>query len=56
MIYKTIETTPDDALIGSAALHWQLLVNGANILRVHDTKEAVQVVKLYNGYIKSINR
>ena len=54
MIYNTIDTTPEDALIGTTALHWQLLVNGANILRVHDTKEAVQVVKLYNGYKKAL--
>ena len=54
MIYKTLDTTPEDSLFGTVALHWQLLMSGANILRVHDTKAAVQVVKLFNEYKKSI--
>ena len=56
MIYKTLDTTPEDSLIGTAALHWQLLLSGASILRVHDTKAAVQVIKLFNEYKKSQNR
>lgn len=46
MIYKLLETTPDDAIIGTATLHMELLRNGANILRVHDVKEAKQVISI----------
>ncbi len=47
MIYKVLETTPDKALNGTTALHMTALQNGAKILRVHDVREAVEVVKLY---------
>ena len=50
MIYKTLDTTPDDALTGTTALHWECLRQGASILRVHDTREAVQVVALYRQF------
>ena len=46
MIYKVLETTPDKALNGTTALHVVALQNGAKILRVHDVREAVEVVKL----------
>ncbi|MTI22267.1 dihydropteroate synthase [Fulvivirga sp. RKSG066] len=46
MIYKSLESTPEDALNGTTALNTIALLNGANILRVHDVKEAVEVVKL----------
>jgi len=48
MIYKLLGTTPDDALNGTTALNTVALMNGASILRVHDVKEAVEVVKLFN--------
>ena len=47
MIYKTLEIEAKDALHGTGALHMSALERGANILRVHDVKEAKQVVKLY---------
>lgn len=47
MIWKTLHTSPDDALIGTSALHMIALQNGANLLRVHDVKEAKQVIKIY---------
>mgnify|MGYP006158808185 CR=1 FL=1 len=47
MIYKTLQTTPEYALNGTTALHMVALQNGANILRVHDVKEAVECVKLF---------
>jgi dihydropteroate synthase len=50
MVYKTLETTADRALNGTSALHMSALMNGANILRVHDVKEAVEVVTLFNNY------
>lgn len=50
MVWKTLEVTPDEALSGTTALDWELLRQGVNILRVHDTKEAVQTIKLFNKY------
>ena len=46
MIYKTLNTTPDEALNGSSVLHTISLMKGANILRTHDVKEAVECVKI----------
>ena len=46
MIYNLLECTPDEALNGPAILNTIALTKGANILRVHDVKEAVEVVKL----------
>jgi dihydropteroate synthase len=46
MIYKVLETTPQEALNGTSVLHTIALQNGATILRVHDVKEAVECVKL----------
>lgn len=46
MIWKTLEISPTDALNGTTALNAIALQNGADILRVHDVKEAVQTIKL----------
>jgi dihydropteroate synthase len=46
MIWKTLEVSPVDALNGTTALNAIALMNGADILRVHDVKEAVQTVRL----------
>ena len=50
MIYKVLDTDPADALTGTTALHWECLRQGAAILRVHDTREAVQVVRLWRKF------
>lgn len=47
MIYKTIGTTPEESLNGTTALNAIALIKGASILRVHDVREAVECVKLY---------
>ncbi len=47
MIYKSLHTTPEKALNGTTALHMVALDRGANILRVHDVKEAVECVVLH---------
>ena len=47
MIYKLLEGTPQSALNGTTAAHMIALMNGAQILRVHDVKEAVECVKIY---------
>lgn len=46
MIWKTLGISADEALNGTTALNALAVANGADILRVHDVKEAVQVVKL----------
>lgn len=46
MIYKTLKTTPQEALNGTTVLNTIALLNGADILRVHDVKEAAEAIKL----------
>ena len=48
MINKVIGTTPDEALNGTTSLNTIALMKGANILRVHDVKEAQETIKLVN--------
>ena len=50
MIYEALGTSPDEALNGTTALHILALQNGASILRVHDVKQAKEVIKLYSLY------
>lgn len=51
-VYKTLGITAQEALNGTTVLNTLSLLNGAAILRVHDVKEAVQAVTLYNHYKK----
>ena len=44
MIYKLLDTNPDGALTGTTALHAAALLAGAQMLRVHDVKEARQTI------------
>ena len=46
MIYKTLKTTVQEALNGTTVLNTIALIKGADILRVHDVREAVEAVKL----------
>ncbi|CAH0335585.1 Dihydropteroate synthase [Flavobacterium sp. CECT 9288] len=48
MIYKTLNTTAQDALNGTTVMNTLALTKGAKILRVHDVKEAMECVTLYN--------
>ncbi len=50
LIYKTLGITPQEALNGTTVLNTIALMNGADILRVHDVKEAVETVKLAISY------
>lgn len=50
MIYKPLGITPAEALPGTGALCWEALRQGARILRVHDTAEAVQVLRVFGLY------
>jgi dihydropteroate synthase len=49
-IWKTLGITADEALNGTTVLNTLSLQNGANILRVHDVKEAMEAVKLWEAY------
>jgi len=51
-IYRTLGVTADEALNGTTVLNTIGVMQGAMILRVHDVKEAVEVVKLYEAYKK----
>ncbi len=48
MIYKTLNSSPNEALNGTSVLNTIALQKKANILRVHDVKEAVECVQLIN--------
>ncbi len=50
MINKILKITPEEALNGSTVLNTLALQNGATILRVHDVKQAKQVIQLYKFY------
>jgi dihydropteroate synthase len=47
MVYNALGTTAQDALNGTTVLNTIALTKGANILRVHDVKEAIEAVKLW---------
>lgn len=49
MVYKTLGITPAEALNGTTVLHIIALSKGANILRVHDVKEAVEAIRLWQN-------
>jgi dihydropteroate synthase len=53
MIWKTLGITADESLNGTTALNVVALLHGADILRVHDVKEAVQAVRLIERIRKS---
>lgn len=46
MIYKTLQTSPDNALNGTTVLNTIALQKNASILRVHDVKEAIECIRL----------
>ncbi|MCF6170063.1 MAG: dihydropteroate synthase [Bacteroidales bacterium] len=50
VISKVLRCQPSEALNGSTTLHTIALLNGANILRVHDVKEAVEALRLVEYY------
>jgi dihydropteroate synthase len=50
MVCKPLKVNPEYALNGTTALHMVALQQGANILRVHDVKEAIETIKLYQQF------
>jgi dihydropteroate synthase len=47
MIYNLLNVTSEEALNGTTVANTISLLNGANILRVHDVKEAVECIRIY---------
>jgi dihydropteroate synthase len=57
MIWKSLDSNPSDALTGTIALNSIALMKGADIIRVHDVREAVETVKLIKMLVgKEINK
>jgi dihydropteroate synthase len=52
-IYKTLNTTAENALNGTTVMNTIALLNGATILRVHDVKEAMECIALVTAYKKT---
>lgn len=52
MIYKLLNSSPEKSLNGTSILNTYALLNGANILRVHDVKEAMETIKI----VEQINK
>ncbi len=55
-IWQTLDITPSEALNGTTVLNTIALQNGADLLRVHDVKEAVQAIKLQQAYLQAANK
>lgn len=55
MIFKLLNTTPDESLNGTTVLNTIALMNGASILRVHDVKQCVEAVKITRS-LNNINK
>ncbi len=53
MIQKLLDITPEDALNGTTVLNTFALLGGANIIRVHDVKEAKETIKLTEKFLNS---
>ncbi len=49
MLYKPLRLTPNDVLAATNAANMTALLNGADILRVHDVQDAVQTITMYNN-------
>ena len=55
MIWKTLNSSPEESLNGTSALNAVALMNGADILRVHDVKEAIETVRLITMVKNRVN-
>ena len=53
MICRVLGVTPAQSLAGTVALGWECLRQGAAILRVHDVREAVDTVRIFNAYVQN---
>lgn len=50
MLYKSLNISADEALNATTAANMLALIGGASILRVHDVKEAMEAIKIFNLY------
>lgn len=48
MIWKTLETSPEEALNGTTVANTMALLGGADILRVHDVREAMEAIRIFS--------
>jgi dihydropteroate synthase len=55
MIYKLLESTPEESLNGTSILNTLALQKGASLLRVHDVKQAVEAIKI-NNYLNQVSK
>lgn len=55
MIFKTLNTSPEESLNGTSVLNTLALQNGSHILRVHDIKEAFETIALFSQYKEGLN-
>lgn len=55
MIWKLLDIKPEDALNGTSVLNTMALLGGADILRVHDVKQAVETISLINALKSSVS-
>jgi dihydropteroate synthase len=49
-VYKTLNIKPEESLNGTTVMHTLALEQGAQILRVHDVKEAIETIRLWTSY------
>ena len=47
MVYRPLNISPSESLIGTVALNTLALAKGADILRVHDVKECIETIKIF---------
>ncbi|MBR2962521.1 MAG: dihydropteroate synthase [Alistipes sp.] len=50
MIYKTLNSTPEDVASAVQPLHWEALRQGATLLRTHDVLDTVRTIELFNKF------
>ena len=53
MIYRLLGTTPQESLNGTTVLDTLCLMKGADILRVHDVRQAVETVQIVEKMLRS---
>lgn len=55
MVWKLLNINPEGALNGTSVINTMALLGGADILRVHDVKEAVEAIKIYNALKSTVS-
>lgn len=55
LVWKLLDILPEDALNGTTAVNTMALLGGADILRVHDVKQAMEAIKVYNALKSTVS-